>query len=82
MNRSTPGLPVHHQLPEFTQTHKFAVSFIEKPVGVFIKEKPKILTIKIIHAKGGIITHSIYIKMVKNRYYEQFILIDLVNNEK
>ena len=21
MNRSTPGLPVHHQLPESTQTH-------------------------------------------------------------
>ena len=21
LNRSTPGLPVHHQLPEFTQTH-------------------------------------------------------------
>ena len=21
MNRSTPGLPVHHQLPEFTETH-------------------------------------------------------------
>ena len=21
MNRSLPGLPVHHQLPEFTQTH-------------------------------------------------------------
>ena len=21
MNRSTPGLPVHHQLPDFTQTH-------------------------------------------------------------
>ena len=21
MNQSTPGLPVHHQLPEFTQTH-------------------------------------------------------------
>ena len=21
MNRSTPGLPVHHLLPEFTQTH-------------------------------------------------------------
>ena len=21
MNRSTPGLPVHHQLPELTQTH-------------------------------------------------------------
>ena len=22
MNRSTPGLPVHHQLPEFTETHR------------------------------------------------------------
>ena len=21
MNRTTPGLPVHHQLPEFTQIH-------------------------------------------------------------
>ena len=21
MNHSTPGLPVHHQLPELTQTH-------------------------------------------------------------
>ena len=21
MNRSTPGFPVHHQIPEFTQTH-------------------------------------------------------------
>ena len=21
MNRSTPGLPVHHKLPEFTQIH-------------------------------------------------------------
>ena len=26
MNRSTPGLPVHHQLPEFTQTHVLRVS--------------------------------------------------------
>ena len=25
MNRSTPGLPVHHQLPEFTQTHVHCV---------------------------------------------------------
>ena len=25
MNRSTPGLPVHHQLPEFTQTHMHQV---------------------------------------------------------
>ena len=26
MNRSTPGLPVHHHLPEFTQTHIHQVS--------------------------------------------------------
>ena len=26
MNHSTPGLPVHHQLPEFTQTHVCRVS--------------------------------------------------------
>ena len=26
MNRSTPGLPIHHQLPEFTQTHVHRVS--------------------------------------------------------
>ena len=25
MNRSPPGLPVHHQLPEFTQTHAHRV---------------------------------------------------------
>ena len=26
VNRSMPGLPVHHQLPEFTQTHVHTVS--------------------------------------------------------
>ena len=26
MNRGTPGLPVHHKLPEFTQTHVYRVS--------------------------------------------------------
>ena len=26
INRSTPGLPVHHQLPEFTQTHVHRVT--------------------------------------------------------
>ena len=26
MNCSTPGLPVHHQLPEFTQTHVHQIS--------------------------------------------------------
>ena len=30
-NRSTPGLPVHHQLPEFTQTHVHQVSDAIQP---------------------------------------------------
>ena len=31
MNRSTPGLPVHHQLPEFTQTHVHRVGDATQP---------------------------------------------------
>ena len=31
MNRSTPGLPVHHQLPELTQTHVYWVSDTIQP---------------------------------------------------
>ena len=31
MNRSTPGLPVHHQLPEFTQTHNHRVNDAIQP---------------------------------------------------
>ena len=31
MNRSTPGLPVHHQLPEVTQTHVHRVSDAIQP---------------------------------------------------
>ena len=31
MNHSTPGLPVYHQLPEFTQTHVHRVSDAIRP---------------------------------------------------
>ena len=31
MNQSTPGLPVHHQLPDFTQTHVHRVSDAIQP---------------------------------------------------
>ena len=31
MNHSTPGLPVHHQLPEFTQTHAHRVGDAIQP---------------------------------------------------
>ena len=31
MNHSTPGLPVHHQLPEFTQAHAHRVGDAIQP---------------------------------------------------
>ena len=31
MNRNTPGLPVHHQLPKFTETHVHRVSDAIQP---------------------------------------------------
>ena len=31
MNSSTPGLPVHYQLPEFTQTHTHRVDGLDAP---------------------------------------------------
>ena len=31
MNRSMPGLPVHHQLPEFTETHVHRVGDAIQP---------------------------------------------------
>ena len=35
MNCSTPGLPVHHQLPAFTQTHIHLVKAVVFPVVMY-----------------------------------------------
>ena len=40
MNRSTPGLPVHHQLPEFTQTHVHRVSDAIQPSHTLSSSSP------------------------------------------
>ena len=40
MNCSTPGLPVHHQLPEFTQTH---VHWVGDAIQPFILCRPLLL---------------------------------------
>ena len=40
MNRSTPGLPVHHQLPEFTQTHAHRVSDAIHPFHLLSSPSP------------------------------------------
>ena len=40
MNRSMPGLPVHHQLPEFTQTHVHWVSDTIQPSHPLLSPSP------------------------------------------
>ena len=40
MNCSTPGLPVHHQLPEFTQTHIHRVSDAIQPSHPLLSPSP------------------------------------------
>ena len=40
MNCSTPGLPVHHQLPEFTQTHVHRVSDAIQPSHPVLSPSP------------------------------------------
>ena len=40
MNQSTPGLPVHHQFPEFTQTHVYRVSDAIQPSHPLLSPSP------------------------------------------
>ena len=40
MNRSTPGLPVHHQLLEFTQTHVYRVGDAIQPSHLLSSPSP------------------------------------------
>ena len=42
MNRSTPGLPVHHQLPEFTQTHVHRVGDAIQPSQPLLSPSPPV----------------------------------------
>ena len=43
MNRSTPGLPVHHKLPEFTQTHAHRVGDAIQPSHPLLSPSPPAL---------------------------------------
>ena len=45
MNRNTPGLPVHHQLLEFTQTHVHLVSDAIQPSHPLLSPSPPALNI-------------------------------------
>ena len=45
MNRSTPGLPVYHQLPESTQTHVHQVSDAIQPSHPLLSSSPSALNL-------------------------------------
>ena len=45
MNRNTPGLPVHHQLPKFTQTHVHRVGDDTKPSHPLSSPSPPALSL-------------------------------------
>ena len=45
MNHITPGLPVHHQLPEFTQTHVHWVSDAIQPSYPLLSHSPSVLNL-------------------------------------
>ena len=45
MNHSTPGLPVHHQLPEFTQTHVHRVGGAIQPSHPLSSPSPSALNL-------------------------------------
>ena len=51
VNRSTPGLPVHHQLPEFTQTHVHWVGDAIQPSDKDLKVRPE--TVKLLQENWG-----------------------------
>ena len=45
MNCSTTGLPVHHQLPEFTQTHVHQVGDAIQPSNPLLSPSPPALNL-------------------------------------
>ena len=45
MNCSMPGLPVHHQLPEFTQTHVHWISYAIQPSHLLSSPSPPTLNL-------------------------------------
>ena len=57
MNRSTPGLPVHHQLPEFTQTHVHRVGDAIQPSHPLSSSSPSALSPSQ-HQRLFLVSHS------------------------
>ena len=52
LNRSTPGLPVHHQLPEFTQTYVHRVSDAIQPSHPLSSPSPPAPSIRVFSSES------------------------------
>ena len=57
MKHSMPGLPVNHQLPEFTQTHAHWVGDAIQPFHPLLSPSPPALYLIIPDNHDGMITH-------------------------
>ena len=71
MNCSTPGLPVHHQLPQFTQTHVHQVSGFRKGRGT----RDQVANIHWIMEKAREFQKNIYFCFID--YAKAFDCVDL-----
>ena len=79
MNPSTPGLPVHHQLPEFTQTHVHQVGDANQPSHPLSSPSPpapnpsqhQSFPMSQLFAWGGQSTRHIEIKILLKEMEEQ-----------
>ena len=69
MNRSTPGFPVYHQLPEFTQTHVHRVSDAIQPSHPLPSPSP------VPEVSGTLLSsfHSFYFILLFRSYFHHFI---------
>ena len=70
MNRSTPGLPVHHQLPEFTQTRVHWVSDAIRPSHPLSSPSPPALNLSCTLNKT-ILLHLLYIIYIYRNLWDQ-----------
>ena len=79
MNRSTPGLPVHHQLLEFIQTHVHRVSDAIQPLipcGPLLLLPPIPPSFRIFSNESTLHMRRVQITSIENRYhYKWFVLL-------
>ena len=81
MNRSTPGLPVHHQLPDSTQTHVPCVSDAIQPSHTLLSPSPPAFSLN--PASGSFLSfffflmYSFYLSFFKIYFNWKLITLEL-----